>query len=127
MPWFVSFDDQDRANHMRGRASFGFVAVSTGMVVKKSFKLWNALEASSFHLNLSDFRSSLKNGKHLSPSQLMNRLRAAMHPINFIRSFLLRGGFMFLMALTLVGLALMPRLLMKKPRSFQDGHQKCTW
>jgi len=38
----------------------------------------------------------------------MNLLKAAMHPVSFIRSFLLLGGFMNLMALTLVGLASMP-------------------
>ena len=89
--------------------------------VRKSLISWNALEASSFHSNLSDFRRSLKKGRPLSPSQLMNRLKAAMHPVSFIRSFLLLGGFMNLMALTLVGLASMPRLLTKKPSSFPDG------
>ena len=51
----------------------------------------------------------------------MNLLKAAMHPVSFIRSFLLLGGFMNLMALTLEGLALMPRLLTMKPSSFPDG------
>ena len=41
----------------------------------------------------------------------MNLLKVAMRPVSFIRSFLLLGGFMNLMALTLVGLASMPRLL----------------
>ena len=51
----------------------------------------------------------------------MNRLKVAMHPVSFIRSFLLLEGFMNLMALTLVGLASMPRLLTMKPGSFPDG------
>ena len=51
----------------------------------------------------------------------MNLLKAAMHPVSFIRSFLLLGGFMNLMALTLVGLALIPWLLTMKPSSFPDG------
>ena len=81
---------------------------------------WNALEASSFHSNLSDFQRSLKKGRPLSPSRLMNLLKAAMHPVSFIRSFLLLGGFMNLMVLTLTGLALMPQLLTMKPSSFPD-------
>jgi hypothetical protein len=62
-------------------------------------------------MNLSAFQSSLKKGKPLSPSRLMNQLRAAMQPVSFIKSFLHWGGFIFLIALTFVGLALMPRLL----------------
>ena len=44
-----------------------------------------------------------------------------MHPVSFIRSFLLLGGFMNLMVLTLVGLASIPRLLTMKPSSFPGG------
>ena len=51
----------------------------------------------------------------------MNLLKAAIHPVSFIRSFLLLGGFMNLMALTFVGLASMPRLLTMKPSSIPDG------
>ena len=53
----------------------------------------------------------------------MNLLKVAMHPASFIRSFLLLGGFMNLMALTLVGLASMLPLLTMKPSSFPDGTQ----
>ena len=51
----------------------------------------------------------------------MNLLKAAMCPVSLIRSFLLLGGFMNLMALTLVGLASMPQLLTMKPSSFPNG------
>ena len=96
-------------------------AVKTGGVVRKSFSCWKDATAFSFHSNLSDFLRSLKKGRPLSPSRLMNRLKAAMHPISFIRSFLHLGGFMNLIALILVGLASMPRLLTMKPSSFADG------
>ena len=76
---------------------------------------------SSFHSNLLYFLRSLKKGRPLSPSRLMNLLKAAMHPVSFIGSFLLLGGFMYLMALTFMGLASMPRLLTMKPSSFPDG------
>src|SRR6185369_1708926 len=105
----------------RRRTSPSSGAVRTGGVVRKSLSSWNALEASSFHSNLLDFRRSLKKSRPLSPSRLMNQLKAAMHPVSFIRSFLLLGGFMNLMALTLVGLASIPRLLTMKPSSFPDG------
>ena len=89
--------------------------------MRNSLSSWNALEASSFHSNLSDFLRSLNKGRPLSPSRLMNLLKAVMHPISFIRSFSLLGGFMYLIALTFVGLASMPRLLTMKPSSFPDG------
>ena len=108
----------------RRRTSPSTGAVRTGGEVRKSLSSWNALEASSFHSNLSDFWRSLKKGRPVSPSQLMNLLKAAMHPVSFIRSFLLLGGFMNLMALTLVGLASIPRLLTMKPSSFSNGTPK---
>ena len=89
--------------------------------MRKSLSSWSALEASSFHSNLSDFQRSLKKGRPLSPSQLMNLLKAAMHPISFIMSILLLGGFLNLMALTMVGSASMPQLLTMKPSSFPNG------
>ena len=103
------------------RTSSSSAAVRTGGEVRKSLSSKNSLEASSFHSNLSDFRRSLKKGRPLSPSRLMNLLKAAMHPVNFIRSFLLLEGFMNLMALILVMLASMPRLLTMKLISFPDG------
>jgi len=60
-------------------------------------------------------------GSPLSPSRLMNQLKATMHHVSFIKSFLLQGGFMNLMVLTLVGLASIPRLPTMKPSSFLDG------
>ena len=105
----------------RRRTSLSSGAIRIGGEVRKSLSSWNALEAASFHSNLSDFRRSLKKGRPLSPSQLMNLLRAAMHPVSFIRSFLLLGGSMNLMALTLVGLVSMPQLLTMKPSSFPNG------
>ena len=54
----------------------------------------------------------------------MNLLKAAMHPVSFIRSFLLLGCLINLMALILVGLASMPRLLTMKPSSSPDGTLK---
>ena len=96
-------------------------AVSTGGVVRNCLSSWNALEASSFYSNLSDFRRSLKKGRPLSPSRLMNLLNAAMHLVSFIISFLLLGVFMNLMVSILVGLASIPLLLTIKPSSFLDG------
>jgi len=75
-------------------------AVRTSGEVRKSLSSRNALEASSFHSNLSDFRKRLKKGRPLSLSQLKNLLKAAMHPVSFIKSFFLLGGFMNLMALS---------------------------
>ena len=127
MTQLVAFDDQDCAHHMSGGSDVkekdfpSSGAVKTGGVVRKSFSSWNALEASSFHSNLSDFLRSFKKGRPLPMSRLMNLLNAAMHPVSFIRSYLLLGGFMYLMALTLVGLASMPWLLTMKPGSFSDG------
>ena len=127
MAWLVSFDDQGGADHVRGcrdvkcSVSPSSRAVRTGGVVRKSLSCWKATAASSFHSNLSDLLRSLKKGRPLSPSRLMNLLKAAMHPVSFIGSFLLLGGFMYLMALTFMGLASMPRLLTMKPSSFPDG------
>ena len=96
------------AEMYRRRTSPSSGAVRMGGEGRKSLSSWNALEASSFHSNLSDFQRGLKKGRPLLSSRLMNLLKAAMHPVSFIRSFLLLGGFMNLLALTLVGLALMP-------------------
>ena len=93
----VALDDQDSIHYA---GSGGNVqeedfpvsgAVRMGGEVWKSLGSWNALEASSFHSNLSNFRRSLKKGRPLSPSRLMNLLKAAMHPMSFIKSFLLLG------------------------------------
>ena len=92
--------------------------------MRKSFSCWKAAAASSFHLNLSDFLRSLKKDRPLLPSRLMNRLKAAMHPLSFIRSFLHLGGFMNLIALIFAGLALIPRLLKMKPSSLPAGTPK---
>ena len=95
-----------------------------GGVVRKSLSCWKATAAYSFHSNLSDFLRSLKKGRPMSPSRLMNRLKAAMHPVSFIRSFLHLGGFMNLIALIFVGLASIPRLLTMKPSSLPAGTPK---
>ena len=104
--WLISFDDQGGADHMGG----GRDVEEEGLPI-----FWSCEDgwttASSFHSNLSDFRRSLKKRRPLSPSRLMNRLKAAMHPVSFIRSFFHLGGFMNIIALVLVGLASMPRLL----------------
>ena len=51
----------------------------------------------------------------------MSLLKAAMNLVSFIRSFLLLGGFMYLMVLTFLGLASMPRLLTVKLSNFLEG------
>jgi hypothetical protein len=66
--WLISLDDKDSANHMGGshdveeQVSPSSGAVSTGGLVKNSFRWRNALDASSFHTNLSIFQRSLKKG-----------------------------------------------------------------
>ena len=59
----------------RRRISPSSGAARTGGEVRKSLSSWNALEASSFHSNLSDVQRSLKKGRPLSPSRLMNLLK----------------------------------------------------
>jgi hypothetical protein len=65
--------------------------------------------ASSVHLNLSWSLSNLKKGRPLSPSQEMNRFRAAMQPMSFWTSLIVFGASMAVMALIFSGFASIPQ------------------
>jgi hypothetical protein len=54
----------------------------------------------------------------------MKRLRAAMLPVNFCTSFILRGGAISVMTRICLVLAYIPRLLTRNPSSCPDGTPK---
>jgi hypothetical protein len=77
--------------------------------------------ASSDHSNFSFALRSLKNGRPFSSSRNMNRLKVAMHPVNFWMSLTYFGGFIFMTTLTFSRLGCMPSQLTMLPSSMPDG------
>jgi hypothetical protein len=61
----------------------------------------NASYASLIHWNFSFFLRSLKKWNPLTPSLVINLLRAAMHSVKLCTPWRLLGGFMFVIADTL--------------------------
>jgi len=57
--------------------------VRTDGEVRKVLSCANAMSASSAQENFFDAFNSLKKGSPFSPSLEMNRLRAAIQPVNF--------------------------------------------
>ena len=125
--FFFSFDDYRCADHRRSSrkysimSSYFFGGVRTGDDVRYALSLLKASLASSVHLNLSVFFSSLKKGKPFLPSLDMKRLRAAMQPVSFYTSLTLRGGPISIMAQICLALASIPRWLTKNPSSCPEG------
>ena len=93
--WLILFDNQGHTDHVGSHRDLEEQSLSVFWRCEDGWS-WKATTASLFHSNLSDFLRSLKNGRPLSPSRLKNLLKAAMHLVSFIRSFLLLGGFMYL-------------------------------
>ena len=79
-------------------SSYFFGGVRTGKEVRYALSFLKASLASSVHLNLSFFFSSLKNGNPFLPSLDMKRLSAALQPVSFYTSLTLRGGPISIMA-----------------------------
>jgi hypothetical protein len=73
--------------------------------------MWScsACFAYSVHWNLSCRLSSLKKGKPRSPSREMNLFKAAMQPVSFWTSLIVRGASMAVMEVIFSRFASIPR------------------
>ena len=63
---------------------------------------------------------SLKNGRHLFEDLLMNLFSAAAIPMSFWTSFAVFGLMRLLIAMICLGLASIPRLVIKCPKNFPE-------
>jgi hypothetical protein len=84
-----------------------------------SCKKWvlQASCCSNPHSKLSELLSTLKNGKLRSASFAMNRFNAAILPVSLCTSLMDYEGFIFTMTLILSGLALIPFIDTRQPRT----------
>jgi hypothetical protein len=93
----------------RGKGSRNVGATMIGGLMRYLFSSVKALSAFGVHSNFPVRFMSLKKGRAFSPLLAMKRTRAAMDPARRCISLRLRGGHIYLMALTLSGFASIPR------------------
>jgi hypothetical protein len=98
-----------------------FGGVSMGEAVRYALRFSKASLAFSVHSNLPIYFNNLKKGNPFLLSQEIKRLSAAMHPVNFCTSLMLREGPVSVMAQICLELALIPRWLTKNLSSCPDG------
>jgi hypothetical protein len=70
------------------------------------------------HLNFWELQRTLKNGKLRSAEHGMNLFRAAILPVSFCTSLIVSGSSMLQRAAILSGLALLPFVETRHPRTF---------
>jgi hypothetical protein len=79
------------------------------------FRSSKAFCCSGPHSTFAEPLNTLKKGRLLSASFMMNLFRAAMRPVNFCPSFLVFGDCIFKIACILSGLASMPLVETSQP------------
>src|SRR3954464_15325456 len=104
--------------------SFGLGAARIGAWVSCFLSDSRALSASLSQTKLSDFRRSRYRGIIVSPSRLMNRLRAATHPVIRWTPLIDVGFWRVMIALIFSGFASMPHLDTMYTRSLPVGTPK---
>src|SRR3954469_23112088 len=104
--------------------SFGLGAVRIGAWFSCFLSDSRASSASLSHTKLSDFRKSRYRGIVVSPSRLMNRLRAATHPVIRWAPLIDAGFWRVMIALIFSGFASMPLSDTMYPRSLPAGTPK---
>src|SRR3954469_9890115 len=104
--------------------SFGLGAARIGAWVSCFLSDSRASSATLSQTKLSDFRRSRYRGIAISPSRLMNRLRAATHPVIRWTPLIDADFWRFMIDLIFSGFASMPLLDTMYPRSLPAGTPK---
>src|SRR3954468_7182986 len=102
--------------------SFGLGAARIGAWVSCFLSDSRASSASLSHTKLSDFRKSRYRGIAVSPSQLMNRLREATHPVIRWTPLIDTGFWRVMIALIFSVFVSMPLSDTMYPRSLPAGN-----
>ena len=104
--------------------SFGLGAARIGAWVRYFLSDSRASSASLSQTKLSDFRKSQYRGIAFSPSRMINRLRAATHPVIRWTPLIDAGFWRVMIALIFSGFASMPLSDTMYPRSLPAGTPK---
>src|SRR3954469_20715523 len=101
-------------------------AANIGAEESTLFNSCRAASDASSQTNFSAFFSNLYKGVAFSPRWLINRLTAAMQPVNLCTYLRQVGLFMFSIALIFSGFTSMPLCETMKPRIFLLARQRRT-